>query len=475
MFQLYLQRFLLLLMIALPFGAWSQHKAATKRPNILFIFTDDQRRGGTFLAPDLLKTPVLDSLAHSGITFQNSYIMGGTSGAVCAPSRGSMFTGRSVFQMRGNYGQTIPDSLILLPQYLKANGYYTWMTGKWHNEYAPFVRSFTGGASIFFSGMGPQYAFRVNDFRADGQYTTANSRPAREGVHATDLFADEAIRFLENYKDNRPFFAYVAFKTPHDPRTVAPAFQHLYDPATTKLPPNFLPEHPFDNGDLRIRDEQLAAFPRDPAEIRKHIADYYAMITHIDQRIGDILKELKRKGLDKNTLVIFASDNGLAVGQHGLMGKQNLYEHSVGVPLIFSGPGVLPHQSGKALTYLTDIFPTLCDYLGLPVPGKAQMIGESLAPALQGKTFTGRTSQYYIYANYQRALRKGPYKLIEYLVKGARHTQLFNLDKDPWETRNIARAKNMQAVIRQMHAEMQRWHQRTGDPMPVFYDTDSSK
>ncbi|MCD2421238.1 sulfatase-like hydrolase/transferase [Niabella pedocola] len=475
MFQLYLRQFLLLIMVALSAGVRAQHNVPGKRPNILFIFTDDQRRVGTFLSPDLLKTPVLDSLAHSGISFQNSYIMGGTSGAVCAPSRGSMFTGRSVFEMRGNYGQVIPDSLILLPQYLKANGYYTWMTGKWHNEYAPFVRSFSGGASIFFSGMGPQYAFRVNDFRADGQYTQGNSRPAPEGVHATDLFADEAIRFLESYKEDDPFFAYVAFKTPHDPRTVALAFQHLYDPATTKLPPNFLPEHPFDNGDLRIRDEQLAAFPRDSTEIRKHIADYYAMITHIDQRIGDILNVLKRKGLDKNTLVIFASDNGLAVGQHGLMGKQNLYEHSVGVPLIFSGPGVWPHQSGKALTYLTDIFPTLCNYLGLPVPAKEQMMGESLLPALQGKVFSGRTSQYYIYANYQRALRKGPYKLIEYLVKGTRHTQLFNLDTDPWETRDIAGAKNMQPVIRQLRAEMQRWHQRTHDPMPVFYGTAVSK
>ncbi|SDC80489.1 Arylsulfatase A [Niabella drilacis] len=442
-------------------------KRIGKRPNILFILTDDQRRGGTFLAPDLLKTPVLDSLAHSGVQFLNSYIMGGTSGAVCAPSRGSMLTGHSVFEMGGSYGQQIPDSLILLPQYLKNNGYYTWMTGKWHNEYASFVRSFDGGASLFFNGMGPQYDFRVHDFREDGIYSPQNSRLVK-GIHATDLFADEAIRFLEQYQDERPFFAYVAFKTPHDPRTVAPAYQQLYRDA--RLPPNFLKEHPFDNGDLRIRDEQLAALPRNPAEIQQHIADYYAMITHIDQRIGDILNTLKERGLQSNTLIIFAADNGLAVGQHGLMGKQNLYEHSVGVPLLFSGPGIKPGQTSRALTYLTDIFPTLCAYLHLPVPGAQQMLGQSLLPALQGIAYKGRESEYYIYANYQRGLRMGSYKLIEYLVKGQRHTQLFNLDADPWERWNLAGEKRMQKQLQVMRAAMKRWHGKAKDPMPVFYE-----
>ncbi|MGJ7033452.1 sulfatase-like hydrolase/transferase [Niabella hirudinis] len=457
----------LVLLSGFPCGAQSRPVQIRKgRPNILFILTDDQRRGGTFLAPELLKTPVLDSLAGSGVRFLNSYIMGGTSGAVCAPSRGSMLTGRSVFEMGGNYGQKIPDSLITLPQYLKDNGYYTWMTGKWHNEYASFVRSFSGGAALFFNGMGPQYDFSVNDFREDGAYSPQNSRMVK-GIHATDLFADEAIRFLEQYQDERPFFAYVAFKTPHDPRTVAPPYQRLYRDAP--LPPNFLREHPFDNGDLKIRDEKLAAFPRDSTEIRQHIADYYAMITHIDQRIGDILNTLKKQGLQNNTLVVFAADNGLAVGQHGLMGKQNLYEHSVGVPLLFSGPGIKPAQTSKALTYLTDIFPTLCDYLHLPVPGRQQMLGQSLMPALKGATYKGRQSEYYIYANYQRGLRMGSYKLIEYLVKGQRHTQLFNLDADPWEQRNLAGEKNMQKRVQAMRTEMKRWHGKAKDPMPVFY------
>ncbi|WP_018630469.1 sulfatase-like hydrolase/transferase [Niabella aurantiaca] len=464
MMRQYITMILLFLLPCLPCGA--QEKAPQARPNVLLILTDDQRRGGTFLSPELLSTPVLDSLAHSGIRFINSYIMGGTSGAVCAPSRGSMLTGRSVFEMGGNYGQKIPEALITLPQYLKANGYYTWMTGKWHNEYSSFVRSFSGGASLFFNGMGPQYDFKVNDFRQDGAYSPQNSRLVK-GIHATDLFADEAVRFLENYKGRQPFFAYVAFKTPHDPRTVAPAFEHRYPATGVQLPPNFLKQHPFDNGDLKIRDEKLAAFPRDSAEIRQHIADYYAMITHIDQRIGDILNTLKKQGLQKNTLVIFAADNGLAVGQHGLMGKQNLYEHSVGVPLLFSGPGVKPGQTSKALTYLTDIFPTLCAYLHLPEP--QGMLGQSLLPALGGARYRGRKSEYYIYAHYQRGLRMGAYKLIEYLVKGQRHTQLFNLDKDPWEQRNLTGEKSMQKQIRAMRTEMKRWHQLAKDPMPVFY------
>lgn len=439
-----------------------------KKLSILFIFTDDQRRAGTFLSPDLLKTSCIDSLAKSGTNFVNSYIMGGTSGAVCAPSRGSMMTAHSVFEMKGSYGQVIPDELITLPQYLKENGFYTWMTGKWHNEYGSFVRSFSGGASIFFDGMGPQYGYNVNDFREDGAYSKENSRVIKD-VHATDQFANEAIHFLERYEKDSPFFAYVSFKTPHDPRTVAPAYQDLYHPREVQLPPNFIKEHPFDNGSIRIRDEKLAAIPRDSMEVQKNIAEYYAMITHIDQRIGDILNTLKKRGLDKNTLVIFAADNGLAVGQHGLMGKQNLYEHSVGVPMIFSGPGVKPGQSNKALTYIADIFPTLCHYLDLPVPDEDKMIGRNLLPALQGKKYKSRASEYYIYANYQRGLRMDSYKLIEYLVKGERHTQLFNLDNDPWEKKNLANEKKYKTQLTAMRAEMKNWHHVTKDPMPVFY------
>ena len=133
---------------------------------------------------------------------------------------------------------------------------------------------------------------------------------------------------------------YVALTSPHDPRTPPPPYDRLYDPTKIPLPKNFYPIHPFDNGDLNVRDEQLLPTPRTPEAIKKEIALYYGMISEMDAQVGRILVTLEKEGLMENTLIVFAGDNGLAVGQHGLLGKQNLYEHSIRVPMIFSGPGI---------------------------------------------------------------------------------------------------------------------------------------
>lgn len=141
-------------------------------------------------------------------------------------------------------------------------------------------------------------------------------------------------------------------------------------------------KHPFDNGELVIRDEVLATIPRVSDEIKKHIMEYYAMVTHVDRRVGDLVKALKETGEYENTIIVFAGDNGLAVGQHGLMGKQNVYEHSVGVPLMIKGAGsnVQGKKSDK-LCYLIDVFPTLCDMTGTDIP--ASVDGVSLVPVIR--------------------------------------------------------------------------------------------
>jgi arylsulfatase A-like enzyme len=231
-------------------------------------------------------------------------------------------------------------------------------------------------------------------------------------------------------------------------------YYDLYDPAEIELPPNFQPEHPFDTGALRIRDEMLAAFPRDPEEIRRHIHEYYAMISHLDAAVGRILDALEKTGEADNTLILFSSDNGLAVGQHGLMGKQNLYDHSVRVPLIFSGPGVPEGRQVSDLVYLQDIFPTLSEMLHVPAPESLQ--GQSFASAFA----TGQEPQaarsprealYLAYADSIRGLTTGRYKLIEYAAAG---TQLFDLEQDPWEQNNLvedpAHADLLQKLRRQL-------------------------
>jgi arylsulfatase A-like enzyme len=210
----------------------------------------------------------------------------------------------------------------------------------------------------------------------------------------------------------------------------------MYHPEAMLLPKSYLAEHPFDNGMLRVRDENLAAFPRDKAEIRKHIADYYATISHTDAQIGRILTALKKSEKYENTIIVFCSDNGLALGSHGLMGKQNIYDHSVRVPLIIAGPGIPKGQRRKQLCYLYDIYPTLCDLAKLQIPKTVQY--KSLNEVIFNKDSSHRNHIYGAFMQWQRSIRDHQYKLIEYCVGDERQTQLFDLLTDPEEINNLA-------------------------------------
>ena len=160
------------------------------------------------------------------------------------------------------------------------------------------------------------------------------------------------------------------------------------------------------------------------------------MITHLDVQIGRVLKVMEEKKLMENTIIVFAGDNGLAVGQHGLMGKQNLYEHSIHVPLIFSGPGIPKNKKDTNFAYLFDIFPTLCDLAGVQIPPTVE--GKSLKPILFGGEEKVREAMFFAYKNFQRAVRKDQWKLIKYNVNNEVITQLFDLKEDPYETNNLA-------------------------------------
>jgi arylsulfatase A-like enzyme len=203
-----------------------------------------------------------------------------------------------------------------------------------------------------------------------------------------------------------------------------------------KLPASFLPRHPFDNGMLDIRDEKLAPFPRTEQVVRKHLADYYASITHTDAQVGRVLEALDKTGLRTNTIIVFSSDNGLALGSHGLMGKQNVYDHAVHVPLIIAGPGLPSGATRDALCYIYDLYPTLCERAGIRTPDTVQF--QSLNPVIKDSGGPGREQLYFAFMSWQRAVRDRRFKLIEYCVAGARHTQLFDLQADPQETRNLA-------------------------------------
>ena len=448
------------------------------KPNILFIFADDQRFDTIgALGNPAVHTPSLDRLVARGTAFTHAHIPSGTNAAICMPSRAMLHTGRSLFRLVES-GQGIPADHRTLGETLRAHGYRSFGCGKWHNGKESYQRSFGEGDEIFFGGMADHWnvpAFHYDPTRAydsvlyeirepqkTNQVTERRCDHIHAGRHSTDIISDAAVRFLEDYDGKDPFFLYVSFLAPHDPRSMPREYLDMYDAAKVELPPNFMGGHPFDNGELLVRDELLAGFPRTPAETRRHIAEYYAMITHLDAGIGRILGALDRSGHAENTIVVFAADNGLAVGQHGLFGKQNCYEHSVRVPLIFAGPGIPRGETRSAYVYLHDLFPTLCELIGIDVPESVD--GISFKKAFDHPALRHRETLYFAYRELHRAVKDDRYKLIEYVV-GGRHvmTQLFDLYEDPWETRNLAGDPAYAGILVRLRGELVRHSHEWGD------------
>ncbi len=431
-----------------------------KPPNILFLLTDDQRCGTIHaLGNENIFTPHMDRIARSGVTFDNTYIQNGQSAAVCMPSRGMLMSGLSTFHLT-DAGRTIPQTIPTLPETLKAAGYQTFATGKWHNGKQSFARSFTHGGPILFGGMSDHWDIPIYHFNPEGEYPKED-QIIHQGQHSSELYADAAVDFLRNTSTESPFFAFVSFQAPHDPRQVPKDYLDLYDPETLPLPKNFMPEHPFDNGELLVRDEKLASFPRQRKEIQTHLRNYYGMISHLDAQIGRILDTLDEQGLADNTLIILAGDNGLALGQHGLMGKQNLYDHSVKVPLIVTGPGVAAGERASALCYLHDIYPTVCDLARVRVPDTVE--SKSLVPVLKNPSKSVRDAVVFAYKNFQRGGRFDNWKLIHYLVEGIKTIQLFDLKNDPWERYNLATEPDYRSKAEELTARLQTLLSDAGD------------
>lgn len=415
----------------------AQNKAGNK-PNILVILTDDQSYETIrALGNKEINTPNMDKLVKSGTTFTQAHIMGGLNAAICCPSRAMLMSSRNLFHLQKD-GKEIPASDLTFPELFRAQGYTTFATGKWHQDKASFNRSFSTGDHIFFGGMfspdqGGQFRPELNHYDNSGHY----KKPYFGHGFSSVYFADAAIDFLKTHQESeKPFLMYVAFTSPHDPRTPPSWYGHSYRPDEVSLPRNYLPQHPFDNGELGIRDETLLPFPRTKAAVKEEIAKYYSMVSEADHQIGRILAMLKETKKDKNTIVVFAGDNGLAVGQHGLMGKQNPYDCSIRVPLVMSGPGIPKNRRSKAYVYLNDIYPTLCNLTGIPVPTTVE--GKSMANAFKDNSFKGRDKMFFAYLNLQRAVVEKGFKLALYNVNGKSHTQLFNLTQDPFEMDNLA-------------------------------------
>jgi len=412
-------------------------------PNIVFIFADDQAFNTiNALGDDRVITPNLDKLVKNGVSFSNSFNMGGWNGAVCIASRTMMFTGKYIWDAY------LSDSLMNINGYdtplwseiMEQGGYDTYMSGKWHIV-KPADEVFKNTVHIR-PGMPNQTEEGYNRPLHENDSTWKPWDESKEGFwqggkHWSEVLGDDAINLLDSAaKNDSPFFMYLAFNAPHDPRQSPKKYIEMYPIDSIDVPGNFLPEYPYNEemGSGRgLRDERLAPFPRTEYAVQVNRQEYYAIITHMDEQIGRILDALEASGKMGNTYIIFAADHGLSVGQHGLMGKQNMYDHSIRIPLLISGPNLPRNEKVEADVYVQDIMPTVLEIANIEIPDFVDF--HSIIPLIEGKQ-GNYSSIYGCYTMTQRMIRSEGYKLIAY--PKAKKLRLFDLNNDPLEMNDLA-------------------------------------
>ncbi|MDF7826667.1 sulfatase-like hydrolase/transferase [Pontiellaceae bacterium B12227] len=447
--------------------------AGAEAPNFLFIIADDMDTYAVNAYRELepcetdaagnpygIDTPNIDRLADEGMLFHQARLMGANKAAVCTPSRACIMTGRSTWEREvgmtaattfpGIFNRGVRTGVADLP-------YATYRTCKEGNSYPLANAEFTV----------------VND---------ATKRGNTDG-NGSEWHGDRGVDYLEDWANNhqtngKPFFMYLGFSHPHDERnaretpnltgryncvnTIDPGsivldadspplpYNHLPITEANGIPANF-PFHPFDNGHLGVRDEESAPGIlkyRTEAVVRNEIGRNFACVDWIDQQIGRVLERLEDPNGDgdmsdsvaDNTYIVFTADHGIAIGRHGLQGKQNLYEHTWRVPYIVKGPGIEAGTATDALIYLHETFPTFCDLAGLDIPATIDSNdGQSFRAVLEGTASTHHDVIYGLYAGGDkpgiRAVTDGRFKLMKYDVdgNGTQVAQLFDLEQNPFE------------------------------------------
>lgn len=418
-------------------GAADLSAAAAERPNFLFIIADDQSPFDlkVYNSASRLETPNIDRLAAQGMTLDGAYHMGAFVGAVCTPSRHMVMSGRTVWHLPIG-----PLAATHCPEHLEENtlaavfnraGYDTMRTCKRGNSYE----------------------------KANAQFTVRHDATKRGDTDETGSawHADRVLDYLaarQSSNDKDPFLIYFGFSHPHDPRDGKPQLLQKYgavnhtdptmpppaNPLQPPLPVNYLPAHPFHHGQPGLRDEEQVSGVwkrRDEHTIRNEIGRQFACSENIDVQIGRVLDRLQSMGELDNTYVIYTADHGMAIGRHGLQGKQNLYQHTWRVPFIVKGPGIAAGSRAIGNVYLLDVLASLCDLAGIEAPASNE--GLSMRPVLEGRQQTIRDVVYGVYCGGtkpgMRCVQKGDWKLVKFDVLDGtvRETQLFNLVENPHE------------------------------------------
>ncbi len=410
-----------------------------KRPNILFILLDDQSPFDlrAYEPTSALRTPVLDRLAARGVVLDGAYHMGAGVGGVCTPSRHMIMSGRTLWHLPASAGgpprNLCPPDLpqFTLPAVFNRAGYATMRTCKTGNSYEAANQLFT---------------VRKDAMRRGPTDDTGSA------WHAEQVLAYLGQRAAT--KDPAPFFIYFGFSHPHDTRDGKPDLLARYgavnhtDPDqppatradTPKLPVGYLPAHQIPHGHPGLRDEVAVSGVwerRDERTIRNETGRQFACSDNIDTQIGRVLDRLAALGELENTYIIYTADHGMAIGRHGLQGKQNLYEHTWRVPFIAAGPGLPAGRRAQGNVYLLDVLATLCDFAGIAPPASNE--GLSFRSVLEGRQAAVRDVLYGCYNGGTkpglRAVRRGDWKLVQWdvLDGSVRRTQLFNLAENPRE------------------------------------------
>lgn len=444
------------------------------KPNILFLFADDHcyEAVRAFGRTDI-DTPNLDRLAARGTTFTRACNMGSWSGAVCVASRTMLISGRSVWDANKVYNKTDDERAagVLWPQLMKKAGYRTFMTGKWHiqtdaakcfdvtrNVRAGMPKTVPASYNRPIEGMPDPWS--PYDLSLGGFW--------EGGTHWSEVVANDTLGYLKQaQKSDEPFFIYTAFNAPHDPRQAPKEFLDRYPLERIAMPASFLPEYPHKDAmgcSHKLRDENLAPMPRTELAVKTHRREYYALITHLDQQIGRILDELDVSGRADNTWIFFTADHGLAVGHHGLFGKQNLYDHSVRVPFFVAGPGVTRGARIDEAIYLQDVMATALDLAGADKP--PHVFFNSLRPLLEGRQKqTSYPSVYGAYLDLQRSVTRDGWKLIAY--PKASVLRLYHLAEDPEEMKDLAASPAHAAKKQELFEELVRLSSEMSDTLDL--------
>jgi len=452
-------------------GIFSSHSAAAEKPNILFIFADDQcyETIGALGMTDI-DTPALDSLVKGGLTFTHAYNQGSWSGAVCVASRCMLNTGRYIWKANKIYRDTEKERQAgrFWSEHMKKAGYETYFTGKWHVR-ADAKKAFDNARNV--RGGMPNQTKQGYNRPIDGKpdpwspYDPKFGGFWKGGKHWSEVVGDDGVDFLSNAaKSDKPFFMYLAFNAPHDPRQSPKSFVDMYPLSRIKMPVNFLPEYPYKDKigcSKGLRDEKLAPFPRTENAIKVNRQEYYAIITHMDQQIGRILDALKTSGKADNTWIFFSADHGLAVGHHGLLGKQNLYDHSTRVPFMVVGPNVPKGVKNDTPIHLQDVMPTSLELAGIEKPDHVDF--KSLLPLIKGKKVKPYDAIYGAYLGVQRSVIFDGYKLLMY--PKVPKLRLFNLKDDPNEMKDLAGNPKYKPIIKKLFAKFLELQAETGDTM----------